>query len=174
MKIKHILVLSLVGVIIAGFTASAVFAGKPDWWKQQELTSDKIAQAATAAVPYPLSSVQSGGFLERKNLSERLKRFSKQNKIGYVYLMSFGRFVGYYAVKGKISSTQSQLTNTLQTWEASKDNDTVVSSVGDDGSFGANEDGAFFFTTNGTMVQTNLQYVYSDQPLSISVPNLLK
>jgi hypothetical protein len=171
---KKLFICVVVIALIATVTAGAVFAGKPDWWKAQELTSDQIAESATKAVPYPFAVVRTGGFLERKNLVERLRRFSAQNKIGYVYLMSFGKFVGYYTIKGKISSTMSQLTNTQQTWEASRDNDTIVDSIGDDGSFGPNEPGAFFFTTNGTMVQTTLDYVYSDQPLSIKVPNLLK
>lgn len=174
MKLKHVLILAFAGIIMAGCLGAGVFAGKPDWWKQQELTSDNIAAAATTAVPYPLSAIKTGGFLERQNLSERLTRFSKPNKIGYVYIMSFGKFVGYYAIKGKISSTESQLTNTMQTWEASQDNDTVVASIGDDGSFGPNENAVFFFTTSGVLVQTNLDYVYSDQPLNIDVPNLLK
>lgn len=169
-----LVVLVVIGVVATGFTASAVFAGKPNWWKQQELVSDDIAESATKAVPYPMSVVRTGGFLERKNLVERLRRFSARDKIGYVYIMSFGKFVGYYTIRGKLSSTLSQLTNTQQTWEASRDQDTIVESIGDDGSFGDNEDGMFFFTTNGTLVQTNLEYVYSDQPLAIDVPNLLQ
>jgi len=163
-----ILIVSVVG-------ASYAFAGKPDWFKQQELVSDSIAKQQIAAVPYPQAQMRDS--LERRNLRERLLRFNKPQKIGYLYLMSFGKFVGYYVVKGKISSTQSQMTNLVQTWEASKDQDTIVPSVGDDGSFGENEGGSagiFFFTAQGVLVETTLDWVYSDAPLNVDVPNLLK
>ena len=48
----------------------------------------------------------------------------------------------------------------------------VVNAPGDDGSYGANESGIFFFTTEGQMVTTNLDYIWSDNPLSIDTPRL--
>src|SRR3972149_1808524 len=163
-----ILIVSVVG-------ASYAFAGKPDWFKQQELVSDSIAKQQIAAVPYPQAQMRDS--LERHNLRERLLRFNKPQKIGYLYLMSFGKFVGYYVVKGKISSTQSQMTNLVQTWEASKDQDTIVPSVGADGSFGENEGGSgggVFFTAQGVLVETTLDWVYPGAPLNVDVPHLLK
>jgi hypothetical protein len=174
-RTRNVLILAVTMFVVAG--CGVALGGKPNWWSQQEHTSDAVAEAAVKAVPFPLNEVKAGGFLERKNLRERLIRFSKPDKIGYLYLMSFGKFVGYYTIKGKISSTKSQLTNTNQTWDCrghGGDCFAVVDSVGDDGSFGPNEDAVFFFTTNGTMVQTPLDYVYSDQPLNVNVPNLLK
>ncbi len=91
--------------------------------------------------------------------------------------MSFGKFVGYYVIKGKVSSVNSSMTNTDQTWDCGQDCTTVVESMGDDGSFGPNEGGdagVFFITSNGTLVETVVDWVYSDQPLHIDVPNLLK
>ena len=179
MRTKHVLILAIAGIIVAGCAAGIGAAGKPDWWQSSEKTSDEIARAAFAAVPYPMADIQAGGFLERKNLAERLSRFSKANKVGYLYVMSFGKFVGYYVVKGKISSVQSQMTNTDHVWDAGsgEQGETVVGSIGDDGSFGPNEGGdrgVFFFTSNDTMVETTLDWVYSDQVLNIDVPNLLK
>lgn len=160
---------------MAGCTAGGIFAGKPDWWKQQEHISDRIAEQQTAAVPYPEAEMKDS--LERRNLRERLRRFNKPQKIGYLYIMSFGKFVGYYVVKGKVSSTQSQMTNTNQTWECADACETIVDSIGDDGSFGPNEGGdrgIFFFTAQNVLVETTLDWIYSDQVLSIDVPNLLK
>lgn len=154
--------------------AVSALAGKPGWWKAQELVSNSIAEQQLTSVAYPASQMRDS--LERRNLRERLLRFNKPHKVGYLYVMSFGKFVGYYVVKGKVSSVQSQMTNTQQTWEASRDNDTVVDSIGDDGSFGPNEGGdrgVFFFTVTGAMVETTLDWVYSDAPLHIDVPNLL-
>ena len=177
MKTKHVLILALSGIVMSLVLSACLYAGQPDWFSQSEKTSDEIALAAFAAVPYPLSDVKAGGFLERQNLSERLTRFSKANKVGYLYLMSFGKFVGYYVVKGKISSVNSQMTNEDQTWDCGKDCETVAHSIGDDGTWGPNEGGdrgIFFFTSNGTMVESTLDWVYADTPLNIDVPNLLK
>jgi len=38
----------------------------------------------------------------------------------------------------------------------------VVNAPGDDGSYGANEDGIFFFTTEGAYVTTNLDYLFAE------------
>lgn len=47
---------------------------------------------------------------EQKNLKEKIRRDeASADKIGYVYIMSFGKFIGYYTIKGKISSDGSQL-----------------------------------------------------------------
>ena len=176
-RARLLLAAVVVSVLVAGCGGASAFGGQPDWFTEQEKMSDKIAEASAAAVPYPLAAVEAGGFLELKNLAERLTRFSKQSKVGYLYLVSFGKFVGYYAVRGKISSVNSQMTNSNQTWSCGHECETVVDSIGDDGSFGPNEGGdrgVFFFTSNGTMVETTLDWVYSDQPLSIDVPNLLK
>lgn len=175
MKRRYIILAALVAALAVG-CAGATAGGPPDWWSDSQHTTDKIARAAQSAVPLPLAQIQAGGFLERKNLAERLIRFSKANKVGYLYLMSFGKFVGYYVVKGKVSSVNSQMTNADQTWNT-PGTDTVVGSIGDDGSWGPNEGGdrgVFFFTSNGTMVETTLDWVYSDTPLNIDVPNLLK
>lgn len=166
--------LVLISLMAFVFLGCAAYAGRPDWWKNSEHLSDDIARASIKAVPYPKAVVQKGGFLERRNLAERLKRQADPNKIGYVYILSFGKFIGYYTIKGKISSTDSQMTNTNQTWDCGDSCTTVVDSVGDDGSFGPNEVGVFFFTQQGVMVQTNSEYVYSDQPLTIDVPNLTR
>jgi hypothetical protein len=94
-----------------------------------------------------------------------------------VYLLSFtGQFMGYYTIKGKVSSTDSQMTTTdlvITNCHASNGcNDVTVPAPGDDGSYGSNEPGIFFFTTENAMVTTNLNYVYSDQPLPLNVPKL--
>lgn len=54
----------------------------------------------------------------------------------------------------------------------SSDEQHVVNAPGDDGSYGLNEDGVFFFTTDGNMVTTNLDYIVSEQPLPFDVPEL--
>jgi len=180
MRTKNLLIVCATFFLTVCVVTAVATAGKPDWWKSSERTSDEVARTAMQAVPLPLAELKAGGWLERKNLRERNIRFSKANKVGYLYVMSFGKFVGYYVVKGKISSVNSQMTNTDQVWDAGsgEQGETVVSSIGDDGSFGPNEGGdagIFFFTSNGTMVETVLDWLYSDAPLAIAnVPQLLK
>jgi hypothetical protein len=161
-------------VLVAG--CGVANASKPDWFKDSELLSNDIAHAANSAVPYPIEAVKAGGFLERKNQVEKLKRFSNPNKLGFVYVMSFGKFIGYYAIKGKVSAVNSSLTNVNQTWDCGADCQTVVDSIGDDGTFGPNEGGdrgKFFFTTGGVMVLTDLDIMYVDKPLEIgNIPQL--
>lgn len=140
----------------------------------QQLTEDAFAQQQ-AAVPYPKDALKDS--LERRNLVERLLRTNQPNKIGYVYLLSFtGQFMGYYTIKGKVSSTDSQMTTTdlvvTKCHNSNGCNDVTVPAPGDDGSYGTNEPGIFFFTTENAMVTTNLNYVYSDQPLPLNVPKL--
>lgn len=164
---------TILALIVMLVVAVAAFANKPDWYKNNEKTTDSIANQLTTATPYPTSQMKFS--LERENLVKRLLRFNKRDKVGYLYVMSFGKFVGYYVVQGKISSTQSQLTTTTQTWDSGSGADTVAASLGDDGTWGTEEGGdggIFFFTTTGVMVETDLSWLYSDAPLTIDVPNL--
>lgn len=167
--------LGIGGVIFTALALVGIAAGgKPDWFKQSEQVSNRIAERQMSAVPYPEAQMRDS--LERRNLRERLLRFNKPQKVGYLYIMSFGKFVGYYVVKGKVSSTQSQMTNVTQTWDCGSGCDFGAESIGDDGTWGLNEGGdkgVFFFTATGVMVETTLDWVYSDAPLRIDVPNLL-
>lgn len=138
----------------------------------QKLTEQAFAQQQ-AAVPYPVSQLKDS--LERRNLKERLLRTNDPSTLGYIYLINFGKVIGYYTIKGKVSSTQSQMTTnnlTVRECHAGSCWSNVVDAPGDDGSYGPNEDGMFFFTTEGAFVTTSLDYIWSDQPLPIDVPRL--
>lgn len=140
----------------------------------QNLTAEAFANQQ-AAEPYPAALLHDS--TERANLIRHLLRFNDPNKIGYVYIMNFGKIVGYYVIKGKVSSNDSQLTTSdlVQRYCTDCTGGGVAVTVpapSDDGSYGPNEPGVFFFTTNNVMVVTNLDYLYSDQPLSINVPIL--
>lgn len=111
--------------------------------------------------------------LECKNLKERERRNSQPNAIGYVYLYNWdGTVKGYFTIKGKVSSTQSQmapmdvLVDGCQ--RSGEDCPAPMEAAGDDGSFGPNEAGIFFFTTEGVMVTYSGEYVLSDAPLKLS------
>lgn len=118
-----------------------------------------------------------GDSLEKKNLAEKRKREENPNAIGYVYLMSFGKALGYYVIKGKVSSNGSQAAPEQDiVWTCRSGNcaPVVVDSAQDDGSYGSGDPGIFFFTTEGAKVVTNLDYMQSDQPIPFNVPKLNK
>lgn len=165
-------------VTVAGATAAAVVltAGSCD---EQKSSAQKEGQSQTeqafrqqsAAVPYPVSQLRDS--LERRNLRERLLRTNNPSKLQYVYLLgTTGTYLGYYAIKGKVSSTQSQMTTDQLEIDHGSYGQAVVNAPGDDGSYGANEEGIFFFTTEGVMVTTNLSYIVSDAPLRVEAPKL--
>ena len=112
---------------------------------------------------------------ERRNLWRRLERFNDPSKIGYVYLFLYGvaQPIGYYTIKGKLSSVNSLLTSPNKAVGPSYSTGTSLATVDEpqlDGSFGTNDGAQFGFTDTDVYMQTNLQYLYTDQPLPINVP----
>lgn len=114
--------------------------------------------------------------LERSNLIKRYKTLNDQNEVFHVYLMSHGKVVSYFTAQGKVSSVNSKLTNPEQfvscdrTQNMGRDEDCVVSAPQLDGSYGTNGDGVFFFTTDGSYVEWNGEYMVSQRPLNIQTP----
>ena len=166
---KRLILVALVAVSIGvlagcGSTNSSV--------QRDSKITNQYSQQLESAVPYPLSQMRDSQ--ERRNLRERLLRFNVPDKIGYVYILSLtGQYVGYYVISGKVSSTDSQMSADQQIVKAcSSGCRYVVNSMGDDGSYGPEEPGIFFFTTNGVLVETSMPYVYSDSPLPVHAPKL--
>ena len=129
------------------------------------------------AVPIP----QLSDSLERKNISKRLQLFSNPNKISYIYLVSYGKVMAFYTIKGKITSGSKRLTP----------NQTLLDDCGNivspgenfpchgagtvdapelDGTYGQSAQYIFFWTTDGVYVQWSGDYMLADQPLQLSTP----
>lgn len=106
------------------------------------------------------------------NLTEKRDRENDPNKVRYLYVMSFGDIVGYYITKGNITSNASQIAPESEVVKSYGGEGYVVDSAQDDGTYGNGDPGVFFFTSDGTMVVTSLDYIQSDQPLAIDVPRL--
>lgn len=115
--------------------------------------------------------------LERDNL---IKRFKLQNDRSisfymYVFVEGVGEPIGYYQVN-KVSSVNSQLTNTEQIVVYSSPNHTdgwgqhVLPSPAEDGSYGTNGDAVFGFTPEDIYIEHNMHYMVSTVPLSFSKP----
>jgi hypothetical protein len=162
----------VVGAAIAATSLAACSEPVSGAQAEGQKQTEQAFSQQSSAVPYPATELRDS--LERRNLKERLLRTNKPNQQGFVYLMSFGKIIGYYGVKGKVSSTQSQMTTDqliIQNCGSCSER-SVVNAPGDDGSYGANEEGIFFFTLQGQMITTNLDYIWSDNPISIDVPRL--
>jgi hypothetical protein len=111
--------------------------------------------------------------LEKQNLERKRAKEEDPNKTRYLYLYSFGQPLGYYVTKGKISSNGSQIGPEQEVLRELSGNP-VVDSAKDDGTHGSGDPGIFFFTADGTMVETNFDYIQSDQPLPMNNVPLLR
>lgn len=133
--------------------------------------------------------------LERYNLIKRAYWVNGQREkalslpsaverpLGYVILLTEnGSVLGRFTVDGKVTSLNSFLTPDSEAYEGnggyvSRDNTSKSSYVNDwladvDGSFGENDAGIFFFTTDGRYIEWSGQYLYSDIPFEIEDPIL--
>jgi len=137
--------------------------------------NNAIASWANRAVRYPYRNQDPTDPLEIKNLARRLTYFNSKGSTGYVYLLApnTDKVIGYYVISGKVSSTGSQMTATQAVHNCSDQyggSCTATDSIGDDGSYGPEEggqQGVFFFTTTGTLVETVMPWIYSSQPLKV-------
>ena len=115
--------------------------------------------------------------LERQNINKRTTLWNSENKIGYIYLVSFGKVMAFHTIKGKVSSVNSQITNPEQLIDdpnGSYDSGSrALPSPAEDGSYGSNGDAIFFFTTEGVYVEWAGEYMLCDQPLKLATPPVM-
>jgi hypothetical protein len=136
--------------------------------QEMELTEENHTRLIKAVPPPKLSTSQ-----ERKNLKRRLETFNKDSKISYIYLIDYGKVMGFHVVKGKVSSVNSKLTTgdqIVRTHSGGGYYSHVIESPQLDGSYGTNGDAIFFFTADGTYVEWNGRYMLCDKPLKMSTP----
>jgi hypothetical protein len=133
----------------------------------------------------PIPELQTSS--ERKNVAKRAEIFNNEEKISYIYLVSYGKIMAFYTVKGKVSSLQSYLAPLEQmvdyrgrkcdgSWSNScnsSEGSYIVSAPDIDGTYGENVEGIFFFTTEGAYVEWKGDYMMSDQPLKLSQEPML-
>lgn len=147
--------------------------------KQQSITKDlQQSQPTPTDIDYSL---------ERYNLIRRAYWVNGQMEkalslpcpvekpLGYVVLMLEGvGVVGNYVIDGKVSSLNSFLTPDSEYYEysageTSKKNNWLADV---DGSYGENDNGIFFFTTDGKYIEWTGTYIYSDIPYIVDDPIL--
>jgi hypothetical protein len=164
---------ALMILLVIAFTVSLVGCedGRP------RNTSAKDEQALTeinqrnllASQPPPRLSWS----LERDNLIKRFKLQNDRTIMFYMYVFIEGVAdpIGYYQVN-KVSSVNSQLTNTMQIVYQSNTSDHthVLPSPAEDGSYGENGNGVFGFTPEDIYIEHNMKYICSTVPLSFRHP----
>ena len=139
--------------------------------KEQERTEENQGRLLKSQPPVSLT-----WSLERENINKRTTLWNEPNKIGYIYLVNFGKVMSFYTIKGKVSSVNSQITNPEQVVRRHRSSGiavTTLPSPAEDGSYGTNGDGIFFFTTDGTYVEWAGDYMLCDKPLKLSTPPTL-
>lgn len=160
MKVVHRIIAAIVGfALLLGTSACSASASYQEVQKRQE----QAQQTATRST------------LEKENLQRKLKLDEDPNRVGYVYLTSMsGEFIGYYTIKGKISSNGSQLEPEDLLLNPYSGEYVVTDGPQDDGTYGEGDPGIYFFTTEGAMIVTDQKYLYSTQPVpnSIKIPKL--
>ena len=177
-KINLILIiLAAVAVIfLAGCDENSEFSESSnavsDIQAQDQYETAVTFERLRKAVPPPKPTTS----LERQQLVKRLERFNVADKISYIYLIDFGKIMGFFNVKGKVSSVNSKLTCTDQLvydgkgTRRGRDGVHVVESPALDGSFGSNGSAIFFFTDIDVYVEWNGIYMLCDQYLKLAQP----
>lgn len=150
--------------------AASCNADLPKEQTQVQNNQDKLVNA----VPIP----ELNNSLERANISKRLKAFDDPNKVSYIYLVSFGRVMSFYTIKGKVTSSTKRLTSNQKQVEDASFNEKgnlVMEAPSLDGTYGASDNYIFFWTTDGVYVQWSGEYMEVDQPLKLSTqPELVR
>jgi hypothetical protein len=142
-------------------------------------TSEQISQNSQKAVPYPLSQMESGQWLERTELTEHLLRQNDKNALRYIVLLTQqGQVIAQYPIEGMVFDPNSQLTNTQNIengYQNSAAYSDVVDSPGDNGTWGPEAGSAAFFTTSGVEIQipAGVAWVESDAPLNLTSQPLI-
>ncbi len=185
LKRKKATVLAAMACTLAGAVTLTACGGGH---KASNMQATQNAIAATessefnAAVPYPFANQVPSDPLERKNLAARLLQYNSKGNVNYVYVFAgmTDKVLGYYVIRGKVSSTGSEMTSTDVNVHCGYggDHESCTNlAIGDDGSYGPSEGGdkgVFFFTVNGTLIETDQPWMVSSQPIKIysDVPNL--
>ena len=180
MKTKFIICL-LVILLVVSCCCISCDGYAPSGSQQDKINQQEAANALQANQPTPTDLEYS---LERYNLIRRAYWVNGQREkamklpceiqrpLGYIILMSGNTVVGRFEVDGKVSSLNSFLTPDSDYYEYSAGSGTAKNNwLADvDGSYGTNDNGIFFFTTDGKYIEWTGTYLYSDIPFIVDNP----
>lgn len=195
---KFIAVPVVLVAVITGVAACSTTSGSAPSTGVTKVQGSEQGNTSTAASnedigPYGASifAQMHGPTDEMVNDGTRDLTLNNPNRIGYVYVYDNGGDVmATYTIKGKVSSTESQLTESQDVTEEGqcynhqgwRENDSncgnVVDSISDDGTYGGEEggpSGVFFYTTSNVLVELGgtVSWFYSDAPLNLTSKPIL-
>lgn len=187
-------IISILAIILlsAACLVSCTYDASTHGTKEDTANTIQIANNLQANQPTPTDIDYS---LERYNLIRRAYWVNGQREkantlpceiekpLGYIVLFTeSGAVVGSFIVDGKVSSLNSYLSPDSEYYEK----DMGMSSGGSgltnvdkwsnkwladvDGSYGANDNGIFFFTPDGKYIEWTGTYLYSDIPMIVDDP----
>lgn len=162
-------------------------AGTESGSREDVLNTKRMSDRLQTNQPTPTDIDYS---LERYNLIRRTYWVNGQREkanalpcevekpLGYIVLFTDnGSVVGSFVVDGKVSSLNSFLTPDSEYYEkvssdltGDKASNKWLADV--DGSYGENDNGIFFFTTDGKYIEYTGTYLYSDIPFEVDNPIL--
>ena len=159
---KRVAALACAGVLCLSLTACSEMNGQD----QEIHNTYEAGNTLMKNQPTPTDLEYS---LERYNL---VRRAYWNKPLSYIVLFTdSGAVVGRFTVDGKISSLNSFLSPDSENYESPNYTNEWLPDV--DGSFGENDGGVFFFTTDGKYMEWNGTYLYSDIPFEITTPTIV-
>lgn len=112
---------------------------------------------------------------EIDNIKRRLELTSNPGAVGFVLLMNeAGQPIMYASVKGKITSGSKRLTepDRSNSW-GNGQNNVVRQAPSDEGTYGSSDPYIYFWTAEGSYIQWNGKYLYSDKPFRVKIEPLV-
>ena len=179
-------VFAILGIIAIIFTVTACATTTTAGSRDDVNKTREIASKLQTNQPTPSDIDYS---LERYNLIRRTYWVNGQREkanalpcevekpLGYIVLFTDnGGVIGSFIVDGKVSSLNSFLTPDSEYYEkivagsfvSEKNQNKWLADV--DGSYGENDNGIFFFTTDGKYIEFTGTYLYSDIPFEVDNP----
>ena len=169
-------------VMIIMVAAGCLIGCDESYTSADSLKQQEVAQKLYENQPTPTDIEYS---LERYNLIKRAYWVNGQREkantlpceiekpLGYIVLFTeSGAVVGSFVVDGKVSSLNSFLTPDSEYYEMVSGSTSMYHNdwLADvDGSYGENDNGIFFFTTDGKYIEWTGTYLYSDIPFIVEV-----
>ena len=161
--------------ILAGMIIPPIMSakGKVSAKKQEVMQQKRVLETAQASTPIPNVSY----YQERRTIAKWFTRWDKPNIPCYVYLVSYGKVIGYYVADGKPASCTNYILPEHKHNYHAQGGCCLEPTADLDGTYGQNNPGIRFFTAEGTAVEwggAGATYIYSDAPLPLNVPKLNK
>lgn len=162
--------LAVMMIVGLGSTAGACGGSSSSQKNDQKMLAD-ARSSAQKAVPYPVSELKRGGWLERRLLRENLLRENDPNRLAWAVLLNMqGNPVMQWPIKGRVFSLDSQMTTTNVTeCHNGCSSPVTLDAIGDNGTFGGEPHMVAFFTTNGVEIKVSVgggsTVIESDAPV---------